>query len=258
MVLPAPATVPARVLAWLVAAERLGELHLTLAPAAQWQPPSARNPWSDETAERLTVLGWRDSAGKLEREVVASLTVLCRPVVEMFGWMTHAGATIGVLAARIGKDAMLAVRTPDGRIGLSSIPAGRLAERLVAQAPLIPPGPGKPLSVSPADLRSVNRAGRQLTSTGAIVRKAGPDARHTRQLLSQPGTGGGELWVATRDSAGRRHVIERPLRYADIDNGRHQITVSGAAQVRLIPAGCAQLVTALNLAYRTLPVGART
>jgi hypothetical protein len=257
VVLPAPATIPARVLAWLVAEEGLGELHVTLAPVAPWRAPSVRNPWPDEAAERLTVLGWRDSAGRLEREVVASLTVLCRPVVEMFGWISHDGATIGVLAAKIGKDAVLAVRTPDGMVGLTSIPAGRLAERLVAQTPYIPAGPGKPLLVSPAEVRSVNRAGRQLTATGAIVRKASADARQVKQLLAKPRTGGGELWVAARDSAGRRHVIKQPLRYADIDNGRHLITMQGAAQVRLIPAGHTQLVTALNEAHRTLAAGAR-
>lgn len=257
MVLPAPAMVPARVLAWLVATEGLGDLHVTLAPAALWRVPTARNPWPEQAAERLTVLGWRNSVGGLEREVVASLAVLCRPAVGMFGWITHDGNTIGVLAARIGKDAVLAVRTPDGMIGLSSIPAGRLVERLVAQTPHIPAGPGKPLSVSPGDLRSVNRAGRQLTSTGAIVRKASPDARHAKQLLAQRSTGGGELWVAARDSSGRRHVVKQPVRYADIDNGRHLITASGASQVRLIPAGRFQLVAALNQAHRILPAGAR-
>jgi hypothetical protein len=257
VVLPAPATIPARVLAWLVAAEGLGELHITLAPAAQWRAPSMRSPWPGQAAERLTQLGWRNSAGRLEREVVASLTVLCRPAVEMFGWITHDRATIGVLAAKIGKDTVLAVRTPDGTIGLSSIPAGRLAERLVAQTPLIPAGPGTPLLVSPAEFRSVNRAGRQLTATGAIVRKASPDARHAKQLLAQPRTGGGELWVAARDDAGRRHVVKQPLRYADIAGGRHLITTNGAAQVRLIPAGRTQLITVLNQAHRNLPAGAR-
>lgn len=257
MVLPAPATVPAQVLAWLVAAEGLGELHVTLVPDPQWRAPSVRNPWQDEAAERLTVLGWRDSSGRLEREVAASLTVLCRPDVEMFGWISHNGTTIGALAARIGKDAVLAVGTPDGMIGLSSIPAGRLAERLVAQTPLIPAGPGKPLVVSPAEVRSVNRAGRQLTATGAIVRKASMEARQVKELLAQPGTGGGELWVAARDGAGHRHVIKQPLRYADIAGGRHLITVHGTAQVQLVPAGRAQLVTALNQAHRTLPAAAR-
>lgn len=258
MVLPAPATIPARVLAWLVAAEGLGELHVTLAPAAQWRAPIARNPLPDRAAERLTVLGWRDSAGGLEREIRASLTVLCRPVVEMFGWITHNGATIGAVAAKIGKDAVLAVRTPDGTIGLTSIPAGRLAERLVAQTPLIPAGPGTPLIVSPAEVRSVNRAGRQLTATGAIVRKASPHARHTKQLLAQPRTGGGELWVAARDHTGRRHVITQPVRYADISNGRHLITTPSTTHVQLIPAGRVQLVATLNQAYRSLPTGSRT
>lgn len=256
MVLPAPATIPAPVLAWLVATEKLGELHLTLAPAAVWRPPTEHDPRPDQAAEQLTALGWRDRTGGLEREVAATLTVLCRPADEMYGWITHEGATIGVLAAKIGKDAVLAVHTPDGTIGLSNIPAGRLAERLVAQTPHIEAAQGKPLTVSPADVRSVNRTGRQLTPTGAVTRRASPEVRQAKQLLAQHRTGGGELWVAARDSTGTRHVSKNPLRYADLGSvdlaGRHLITKHGVSQVRISPAGRNQLVAALIHARRTL------
>lgn len=81
------------------------------------------------------------------------------------------------------------------------------------------------------------------------------DVRRAKQLLARPRTGGGELWVAVRDGAGCRHVIKQPVRYADIDNGRHLIAVQEAGQVRLVPASRSQLVDALNHARRTLPVG---
>lgn len=251
MVLPAPATIPARVLAWLVAAEQLGELHPVLAPAAVWRPPTMRDPSAAHAAELLTVLGWRDRAGRLEREVAASLSVLCRPTDERYGLISYQGATIGVLTARTGRDAVLAVRTPDGLIGLSTIPAARLTERLVAQAPHVPAAPGAPLAVSPAEVSTVNRHGRQRTATG-LLRRANPQARQAKQLLTLPRCGGGELWVAARDRAGVHHVTKQPVRYSDVDSGRYLITLPDEAQVRLGPADRVDLITAVNKARRGL------
>lgn len=243
MVLPAPVTIPARVLAALVAAEHLGELHLTLAPAAVWRPPPWREPPADDY---LAALGWRDRASGLEREVAATLTVLCRPMVELFGWITHRGSTIGVLAGRIGKDAVLAVRTEDGMVGLRTIPTTRLADRLVAQAPPVPAAPVKPFVVSPAEVRSVTWTGRLLSPAGATARRASPETRLAKQLLVQPRTGGGELWAATRTSTGLRRAIEQPVRYADLGGRRWLITTHSATQVSLGPGGPEHLVAALN------------
>jgi len=243
VVLPAPVTVPARLLATLVAAEHLGELHLTLAPTAVWRPPTWREPPADDY---LAALGWRDPTNGLEREVAATLAVLCRPAVELFGWITHLGTTIGVLAGRIGKDAVLAVRTQDGMVGLSNIPTTRLADRLVAQAPPVPPAPVKPFLVSPAEVRSVTWSGRLLSPTGVTARRASPETRLAKQLLVQPRTGGAELWAAARTNTGLRHAVEHPVRYADLGGRRWMITTHNPTQVALGPGSPEQLVAALN------------
>jgi hypothetical protein len=248
-VLPAPATIPARVLATLVAAENLGELHLALAPTAVWRPPTWRDPPADEY---LAALGWRDRTSGLEREVAATLAVLCRPVVELYGWITHRGTTIGVLAGRIGKDAVLAVRTQDGMVGLSNIPTTRLADRLVAQTPPVPAAQVKPFLVSPAEVRSVTWSGRLLSPAGVTARRASPETRLAKQLLVQPRTGGAELWAATRTSTGLRHAIEHPVRYADVGGRRWLITTVSPTQVALGPGGPEHLVAVLNRGLGTL------
>lgn len=242
MALPAPVSVPARVLAELVAAEHLGELHLALAPAAVWKPPASAPPADDYLAS----LGWRDPANGLEREVAASLTVLCRPAVELFGWITHRGSTIGVLAGRIGRTAVLAVRTQDGMVGLSNIPTTRLADRLVAQAPPLPAAPVKPFLVSPAEVRAVTATGRLLSPTGVTARRASPETRLAKRLLVQPRTGGAELWAATRTSTGLRRAIEHPVRYADLGGRRWMITNHSPTQVTVGPGSPERLVAALN------------
>jgi len=254
---PAPAAIPAPVLGWLVSAEGLGELHPALAPTPVWRPPAQRDPTPGQVAELLTVLGWRDRHGRLEREVAASLAALCRPTDERYGLISHGDATIRVLTARIGKDAVLAVHTPDDVVGLSTIPAGRLTERIVAQIPHLPAAKGNALSISPAEVRSVDRHGRQRTATG-LLRKASSQTRQAKQLLGQPRTGGGELWAAARDRAGTRHVSTQSVRYADLDCGRYLVTPSGESLIRLSPADRADLITALNTTRRSLNRGSST
>lgn len=255
--MPSPARVPARVLAWLVAAEQIGELHKTLEPESLWYPPDELDGQRAEIDELLTVQGWRDRAGALEREVAASLAVLCRPTEEFYGWMERDGVVFGLLAGRISKEGVLAVSKPDGMIWISGIPSGRLAERLVAQLPEVPAGPGKPFTVSVADVRATSPSGRQRTASGVRVRRAAPRVRQAKQLLARPTTGCGELSVAVRDQWGHRTRVEHPLRYADTDLGRianREITVAhGEPQIRIQPANRDDLAAVLHDMRRSLP-----
>lgn len=253
MVLPAPAKVPASLLAWLVADANLGELHKTLAPEARWLPPSGHDLLRRQGQELLTEQGWRDRGGKLEREVAGTLTVLCRPQVEYYGWIAHDGQTIGVLAGRIGREAVLAVHQPDSTVWVSSVNSTRLAERLVAQTPDVPAGRGGSFTVSAAEVRASGRDGRQRTPSGVGLRRAAPEVRRARQLAALPSTGHGELSVARRDGLGRRRRSPRPLRYTDTGEGRFTLSLLGDAdQVRVEPAGRDDLVRQLTRMEQTL------
>lgn len=251
MVLPAPAKVPAAFLAWLVADANLGELHKTLAPEARWLPPSGQDELRRRCQQLLTEQGWRDRHGKLEREVAGALTVLCRPRVEYYGWIAHAGQTIGVLAGRIGREAVLAVHQPDSTVWLTSVNSAKLAERLVAQTPDVPPGRGKSFTVSAADVRATRRDGRQRTSSGVVLRQAAPEVRLAQQLAALPSTGHGELSVARRDELGRRQRTPQPLRYTDTSDGRFILSVV-SEQVRVEPAARDDLVRHLSRMEQTL------
>lgn len=241
MALPAPVSVSTDLLAWLVADANLGELHKTLAPEARWLPPSDHDELRRRCQELLTELGWRDRHGRLEREVAGALTVLCRPRVEFYGWIAHDGQTIGVLAGRIGKEGVLAVHQPDTTVWLTSVNSTRLAERLVAQTPDVPPGRAKSFTVSAAEVRATRRDGRQVTPSGARVRQAAPEVRQARQLAALPSTGHGELSVARRDELGRRQRSPHPLRYSDTSGGRYILSFV-SDQIRVEPAGRDDLV----------------
>ncbi|GAB3460344.1 ESX secretion-associated protein EspG [Actinophytocola sediminis] len=253
MVLPTPATVPASLLAWLVADANLGELHKTLAPEAQWLPTAGRDALRLRGQELIAELGWRDRYGRLEREVAGALTVLCRPKVEYYGWIAHEGQTVGVLAASAGREAVFAVRQADSTIWLTSVHATQLAERLVAQIPVVPAGRGRSFTVSAKEVRSTRRDGRQRTPSGAGVRRAGPEVRDAQRLAALPSTGHGELSVASRDEVGRRHRAPRPLRYTDTSDGRFTLSfLDGGDQVRVAPAGRDDLLRHLTRMAQTL------
>jgi len=249
-VLPAPASIAARTLAALIAAEEIGEPHVVLAPTPVWM--SDRDPLRAETAEAMTTLGWRDRFGRLEREVAATLTVLCRPTTEFYGWITRDGQTVGVLAATIGKEAVLAVRQPDSTIRLSNVHSERLAEQLVAQTPDIAPGRAKPLTFSPAELRATNRTGRVRTAAGVGLRPASPEVRRAKALIALPTTGAGELYTAKRDHTGRRLADDQPVSYVDSVDGRYAERALPGGQVSVRPVGRADLVAELQAKHREL------
>ncbi len=254
MVLPSPTTVPGRVLASLVVTEGLGELHKVLEPEALWYPPEEAGSVRDEVDELLTVQGWRDRDGRLEREVAASLAVLCRPDEEFYGWATHDDVTFGLLAARIGKDGVVAVARPDGTISLANVPSTRLAERLVAQLPDVPPAHFTPVTVSVAEVRATGASGRQRTASRVLSRPASPEVRLVRELSALRTVGGGELSVAVRDRWGHRTRASSPLRYADTEVGRIANLVVPGQQLRVEPGSGTVLTDELRKMASALSV----
>ncbi|OLF17082.1 ESX secretion-associated protein EspG [Actinophytocola xanthii] len=252
MVLPKPVTVPAAQLAALLTDHGLGEPHKVLAPEARWLPPAGHDALRRQSRELLGALGWRDRTGRLDREVAAALAVLCRPQVEYYGWLVENGHTIGVLAARIGREAVVAVREADSTVWMRSIHHTELAERLVEQTPPVPAGPGTRFTVSPAEVRATTPDGRQLTTSGVGMRRAGPEVRLAQHLARLPSGGHGELSVARRDELGRRQRAQRPLRYTDTSEGRFALVFDGHGQVSVEPAGQVELVRHLVLMERSL------
>jgi hypothetical protein len=254
MVLPKSLTVPAEALAQMVALENLGELHVTLRPAAVWRPKQVQHEVETRTRAEFARMGLFDRRGRLEVELVASLTVLCRAGAEFYGWINDGDKTVGVLAAAIGREAILAVR--DGQsVSLSQIRPEMLPEALVGQTKEVPPGRGEAFSLLQSEaLASVG--GRQRTEAGVGTRPASAEVRLAQKIAELPTTGGGQLYVAVRDSMGRRRATEQPLRYADTERGRwlNHMTPAGNGENRVLiaPAGRRDLVVRLQEMHRAL------
>lgn len=221
--LPAPAELPAAVLAALVAREGLGDLHPVLASVPVWR--DGGDPALDQLDHHLTSLGWLDRYGELEREISSSLAVLCRPDVSYYGWLTHDSDTIAVLAAAIGRKGVLAIRTADA-IRLRSVSPRDLAALLIAQLPEMQPGPGAPMCVSLSELRATDRRGRQRTRDGVVQRLSRPEVRRAQEMLALPTTGAGELYVGSNPT---------PLCYIDTAVGRYAVATINPDTVRVVP-----------------------
>lgn len=254
MVLPKPLTLPAEALVRLVGLENLGEPHVTIKPKAMWRPKAVQHEVETRTREQFARLGLFDRRGRLDVELVASLTVLCRAGAEFYGWINIGEKTIGVLAAAIGREAILAVRDGDS-VSLNQIRPEALPEVLVAQTADVQPGRGEAFSLLQSEAMA-SVGGRQRTEAGVGTRPASTEVRLAQKIAELPTTGGGQLYVAIRDSAGRRRATEHPLRFADTEAGRflNHTTVQrdGEKRILIAPASRRDLVVRLQEMHATL------
>lgn len=238
----------------LVRMENLGELHTTLKPAAVWRRKEDQDRIEVEARKEFMRLGLLDNRGRLDVEVAAALAVLTRAGAEFYGWINDGATTRGVLAGATGREALLAVR--DGQmVGITQIRPETLPQALVNRTPDVRPARGEAVNVLRSEMLT-SAGGRQRTAAGVGLRPAPPEVRIVQQVMAQPTTGGGELYVAVRDRMGRRKTTQDPLRYADTEQGRwlNYTTPAGDGEQRILvaPASRADLVGRLQEMHRTL------
>jgi hypothetical protein len=251
MVLPGPARLSVDALTWLLESEGIGELHRVLAPTAVWRPTDEMDAGRIAARTEISGFGWYDRRSRLDVEVAAALTVLCRATTEFYGWINHGEATIGVLAGAIGGQALLAVRDGE-RVWLKPTGWPRLAAALISQTADVPAGRGQPLTVARSDVLGAVR-GQRLTEAAVQVTRATVAVQRVRQIMALPTTGGGELYAAVRDGLGR-YTISPPVSYADTTDGRYVTITTGTQhqQVLVAPATRADLVARLTELHRSL------
>jgi hypothetical protein len=253
-VLEKPLKLHVEALVRLVRLENLGDLHVTLKPLAVWRPRDDQARLEVEARQEFMRLGLLDNRGRVDVEVAASLAVLCRAGAEFYGWINEGDRTKGVLAGAIGREALLAVRT-GAMVTVTQIRPESLPMALVNQLPDVPPSRGEAVNVLRSDMLA-STGGRQRTAAGVGMRMAPPEVRIVQQIMAQPITGGGELYVAIRDRMAGRKPAPDPLRYADTENGRwlnHTTTTSdGEQRILVAPATRADLAARLQEMHKNL------
>ncbi|GGS16249.1 ESX secretion-associated protein EspG [Actinokineospora fastidiosa] len=233
-----------------VKAEGLGQLHLTISPEALWFPRDEERRAEQMARDELARAGGIDQRGRVDADMLAVLAMLCTPRAEFYGWISQAKRTVGVLVAVTGRTAVL-VRNDDGVVSIVPVNPEAPAEALVAQTPEVPPGRGQVITVFGEDVRSA-AGGRQRTATGVGTRQAPPQVREVQRITELPTTGGGQLFTAVRDSAGRRHKVPAPLRYADTVQGRYLNLALPGDRVLIGPADRRALAQRLYEMHRGL------
>jgi hypothetical protein len=253
-VLEKPLTLHVEALSRLVRMENLGELHVTLKPQATWRRKSDQHALETEARNEFMRLGYLDSRGRVDVDLAASLAVLCRAGAEFYGWINEGEHTKGVLAGAIGREAVLAIRD-DVTVTVTQIRPETLPIALVSQTPEVAPSRGEAVNVLRSEMLA-SVGGRQRTAAGVGMRPAPPEVRIVQQIMAQPTTGGGELFVAVRDRMGRRQPVRDPLRYADTVTGRwlNHTTTAGDGEQRVLvaPATRADLAARLQEMHRNL------
>lgn len=250
-----PLTLHVEALGRLVRMDNLGDLHVTLKPQAVWRRKSDQELIEVEARKEFMRLGLLDNRGRVDVEVSASLAVLCRAGAEFYGWIKADGKTKGVLSGAIGREAVLAVR--DGSmVTVTQIRPETLPMALVNQTADVAPSRGEAVNVLRSEMLA-SAGGRQRRTAGGVgMRPPPPQVRIVQQIMAQPTTGGGELFVAVRDRMGRRKSVPDPLRYADTENGRwlNHTTHTSDGEVRILvaPATRADLAARLQEMHRNL------
>jgi hypothetical protein len=253
-VLPRPLFLDADALVRLMRMENLGDPHVTLKPLGVWRPKAEEQRVESEVRARLLKEGLLDRRGRVDVDFAASLAVLCRAGAEFYGWINEGDNTRGVLAAAIGREAILAMRDGD-EVMLTQISPESLPEVLVAQTADVPPARGEAHNVLRSEVLAAV-GGRQRSEAGVGSRPAPADVRAVQQIAAQPVTGGGELYVAVRDRMSRRRPVAYPLRYADTVSGRwlNHMTDAGRGEHRVLvaPATKQDLIRRLQEMHRAL------
>ncbi|MFF5987797.1 ESX secretion-associated protein EspG [Prauserella flavalba] len=240
---------PLGVLAGLVERERVGTLHVVLQPEPMWFPEEEKDALDSALTRSLTEAGLVDRRGRVEVELLDWLPLLTSASLEYYGWFSHGESTWGVLAAARGVQGVLAVRADD-LVALTPVAVADLADAFVGQLPELYPGGGTQWSVRIIDLEEAGRRGGPQNRLPA-------DVQEIVKVVRRPVTGGGELYVAERDEAGRYGRLDSPLHYVDTDWGRYLNYTTGSgdeAEIHIAPGSATAIAATLEKLRATLPV----
>nr|CTQ96524.1 hypothetical protein [Kibdelosporangium sp. MJ126-NF4] len=237
----------------MVRIENIGSLPEVLLAPVGWRPEVDDRALDDQARDECTRLKWLDHRGRLDVDVASVLRLLCKASTEVYGWITVGRTTTGVLACSNGHQALLCIRH-EPWVSLCSIRPEELANTVVAQAPIIPAGQGKPIQVRRSDALAFD-GGRPRAHGGLAVRPVPVEVRRLLRIAGVERTGAGEFHVVKRDSLGRRLSDVDPIGYVDTATGRYVAvtsTVEGETEMLLAPTSHHDLVARLNKALSSL------
>lgn len=211
----------------LIEDNNLGEAPTTLGGGERWYSDDELASRRGDAYTELNKCGvFR--GGRVDERFLDTIRVLQRPGVEHYTFATIDGKSITVRTAAIGRDAVLVVC--DGEtIDLYPGEPEQLPQQLFRALPECPAATVHSMSCAAEDY--------QAALEGQPVR-AGPNGRDARQIarwIQFPRERGGQLFTATRPSAGGRRRSGEPPRWFDTEQGRILAYVDSTGYLNVVP-----------------------
>ena len=214
----------------LLERQNLGDIHPTLVRGALWYSPDERRQLAADTDAELAQRGLV-RGGRLDDDFVETLNVLQRPGVEYYSWVKSDQGERTVRVAASGRDAVSVVAV-NQTLYLAPCTPDALAREFTAMLPEAPAAHIASLNCSDTDLNLIKSGEIPSTSNPSIR-----DAKKVLQWLKAPHTYFGRLYVAVRDSRGKRLRNENPPGWVDTEQGRILFGVDKSGWVSLAGAG---------------------
>jgi len=189
--------------------------------------------------ERLQRTAWAQleqtglaRGGEIHPDLAGALRLVVDAGVEYWAFFSQKdGPQQAVLVVSNGQDALRIVLTPDQLFVLEPVRADEAPQSLVAALPPTPPGKGAPITVPEDALQQKRQPSYE--DTGSFMQQSRPTSTPNDQLvtqlktiMSEPRTGGGQLYSAKRDHLGRKQRCAAPLTFLDTQSGRYVATKS--------------------------------
>ncbi|WP_033289951.1 ESX secretion-associated protein EspG [Amycolatopsis jejuensis] len=243
-----PVEVSLRTFEVLLERLNLGDIHPTLVRGALWYSPDERRQLAADTDRELSERGLL-RGGRLDDGFVETLNLLQRPGVEYYSWVKSGQGERTVRAAASGRDAATVVNMQQ-MLYISPCSADSLVREFVTMLPEAPPARIPSLNCSDTDLNMI-KSGDVPSRTSPSIR----DAKQVLQWLDAPHTYFGRLYVAVRDSRGKRLRNENPPGWADVEQGRILFGVDKSGWVSLAGAGPQDLMNKVQQVEKELRAG---
>lgn len=222
--------------AWQVAG--LPQLHRALVTQVDFDSASLEEGDLSEL-ERMQRTAWAQleqyglaRGGEIHPDLAGALRLVVEAGMEYWAFFSQKdGPGQAVLVVSNGQDALRIVLTPDQLFVLEPVRADEAPQSLVAALPPTPAGKGSPITLPQNALQQKRQPSYE--DTGSFMQQSRPTSTPNDQLvtqlktiMSEPRTGGGQVYSAKRDHLGRKQRCAEPLTYIDTASGRYVATKS--------------------------------
>ncbi|MFS8099385.1 ESX secretion-associated protein EspG [Lentzea alba] len=177
---------------------------------------------------------------QIHPDLASALRLVAEAGIEYWAFFSlKDGPQQSVLVVSNGEDALRIVLTPDQQFVLEPVRPDEAPQALVGALPPTPAGKGNPITL-PEDALEQKR--QTYEDTGSFMQQSRPTSTpndalvaQLKQIMSEPRTGGGQVYSAKRDHLGRKQRCVAPLTYIDTTSGRY-IAAKDQGWLRVQPA----------------------